>query len=139
MLPQAHPYVVTGNRVEAIFGSKYVAVIGITPKSGDVYQPAVLGKVQRISAALLKTPGVVKENILSFSARRANKWLHETLEAELAAVYDCTRRDYLLRPKIGYAFDDHWNGKLGATLFRGDADTFFGMLRNRSAVYGELR
>lgn len=71
MLPQAHPYVETGNRVEAIFGSKYVAVIGITPKSGDVYQPAVLGKVQRITAALLKTPGVVKENILSFSARRA--------------------------------------------------------------------
>jgi hypothetical protein len=71
MLPQAHPYVVTGNRVEAIFGSKYVAVIGITPKSGDVYQAAVLGKVQRITAALLKTPGVVKENILSFSARRA--------------------------------------------------------------------
>lgn len=73
------------------------------------------------------------------SLRIANKWLHETLEAELAAVYDFTRRDYLLRPKIGYAFDDHWSGKLGATLFRGATDTFFGMLKDRSAAYGELR
>jgi len=73
------------------------------------------------------------------SLRIANKWLNETLEAELAAVYDFTRRDYLLRPKLGYAFDDHWKGLLGATLFRGDANTFFGMLHDRSAVFGELR
>ncbi len=73
------------------------------------------------------------------SMRIADKWLHETLEAELAVVYNLTRSDYLLRPKIAYAFDDHWKGLLGATLFRGDADTFFGMLRDRSAVFGELR
>jgi hypothetical protein len=73
------------------------------------------------------------------SLRIANKWLNETLEAELAAVYDFTRRDYLLRPKLGYAFDDHWKGLLGAALFRGDANTFFGMIRDRSAVFGELR
>ena len=46
-------------------------VIGVTPKSGDIYQPAVLGKIQRITAALLQTQGVVKENLLSLSARRA--------------------------------------------------------------------
>lgn len=73
------------------------------------------------------------------SLRIANKWLHETLEAEIAAVYDFTRKDYLLRPKLSYAFDDHWNGKLGATLFRGNANTLFGMLRDRSAVFGEAR
>ena len=73
------------------------------------------------------------------SMRIADKWLHETLDAELAVVYNLTRSDYLLRPKIGYAFDDHWKGLLGATLFRGDANTFFGMLRDRSAVFGELR
>jgi len=71
MLPQSHPYVSTTLRVEKIFGSKYIVVIGVTPKAGDIYQPAVLGKVQRITAALLQTPGVVKENLLSLSARRA--------------------------------------------------------------------
>jgi len=73
------------------------------------------------------------------SLRIANKWLHETLEAELAAVYHSDYKDYLLRPKIGYAFDDHWKGTLGAILFRGEAQTFFGMLKDRSSVFGELR
>ncbi len=71
MLPQSHPYVMTNTKVEQIFGSKYVVVIGITPKKGDIYQTAVLEKVQHITAALLQTPGVVKENLLSLSARRA--------------------------------------------------------------------
>lgn len=71
MLPQSHPYVVGTNTVEKIFGSKYVIVIGITPKRGDIYQTEVLAKVQHITAALLQTPGVVKENLLSLTARRA--------------------------------------------------------------------
>ncbi|MBZ5634392.1 MAG: MMPL family transporter, partial [Acidobacteriia bacterium] len=71
MLPQSHPYVATTLKVEKIFGSKYIVVIGVTPKSGDIYQPAVLGRIQRITAALMQTPGVVKENLLSLSARRA--------------------------------------------------------------------
>lgn len=70
MLPQSHPYVMTSNKVERIFGSKYVVVVGITPKQGDIYQPAVLEKVQHITAALLQTPGVVRENLLSLSAHR---------------------------------------------------------------------
>lgn len=71
MLPQSHPYVTTSNQVEKIFGSKYVVVIGITPKEGDIYQPAVLEKIQHMTAAFLQTPGVVKENLLSLSSRRA--------------------------------------------------------------------
>ena len=71
MLPQSHPYVTTSNQVEKIFGSKYVVVIGITPKEGDIYQPVVLEKIQRMTAAFLQAPGVVKENLLSLSSKRA--------------------------------------------------------------------
>ncbi len=71
MLPQSHPYVTTSNQVEKIFGSKYVVMVGITPKKGDIYQPVVLEKVQRMTAAFLQTPGVVKENLLSLSSKRA--------------------------------------------------------------------
>ena len=71
MLPQSHPYVTTTQKVEKIFGSKHIVVIGVTPRSGDIYQPAVLGKIQRITSGMLQAPGVVKENILSLSARRA--------------------------------------------------------------------
>jgi predicted RND superfamily exporter protein len=71
MLPQSHPYVTTSNQVEKVFGSKYVVMVGITPKEGDIYQPVVLEKVQRMTAAFLQTPGVVKENLLSLSSKRA--------------------------------------------------------------------
>lgn len=73
------------------------------------------------------------------SLRIANKWFNETLDAELAAVYNFTRQDYLLRPKISYAFNDHWRGNLGANIFRGENGTFFGLLKDRSAVFAEIR
>ena len=71
MLPQTHPYVSTSTEVEKVFGLKNLVVIGITPKQGDLYQATVLQKVQNITAALLKTSGVMTENMLSLSAPRA--------------------------------------------------------------------
>lgn len=69
-LPQSHPYIATTNDVEKVFGSKYVAVIGITPKTGDIYQPKVIEKIRRISDELARTPGINSENLLSLTARR---------------------------------------------------------------------
>src|SRR5712692_11892560 len=71
MLPQLHPYVATTKKIEEIFGSKYVIVIGIMPKYGDVFQPEILAKVEHITTALLEVPGVIKENLLSLSVGRA--------------------------------------------------------------------
>jgi hypothetical protein len=70
-LPQSHPYVVTSDRVEDIFGSRSVLVIGITASAGDIYDPAILAKVERITHRLREVPGVVKSSILSFSANKA--------------------------------------------------------------------
>ncbi len=78
MLPQSHPYVETANRVEKLFGTKDIVIIGITPKTGDVYQPDVLRKVQQVTAALAQSPGVVKENLLSLTARRAKNIIGTT-------------------------------------------------------------
>ncbi len=70
-LPKSHPYVITTDRVEDIFGSRSVLVIGITPSTGDIYDPAILAKVERITHKLREVPGVVKSSILSFSANKA--------------------------------------------------------------------
>jgi len=86
MLPQSHPYVVTSNQVEKIFGSKYVVVIGVTPKQGDIYQPLVLEKIQHMTAAFLQTPGVVKENLLSLSSRRAKNIVGTSEGMEVRAL-----------------------------------------------------
>jgi predicted RND superfamily exporter protein len=68
--PQTHPYVVTTHLMEQVFGGKYVVVIGITPKQGDVYQPEVLAKIKRIQDGLEQLPEAVRHNILSLAARK---------------------------------------------------------------------
>jgi predicted RND superfamily exporter protein len=70
IVPRSHPFIATTLKVEEVFGSRYVAVIGITPKQGDIFQPKVLEKVQRITGKLREVPRVVKTNLLSVAARR---------------------------------------------------------------------
>jgi len=54
MLPQEHPYVSVTNRVEQLFGSKYVIVVGVTPREGTALTPAVLEKVRLLNGLLPK-------------------------------------------------------------------------------------
>lgn len=70
-LPQTHPYIAVGTTIEKIFGNKFTVVIGITPKKGTIYEPAVLEKVARITERLVMNPATVKSNIISLSARKA--------------------------------------------------------------------
>ncbi len=71
LLPRDHPFVEVTEKVQALFGNRYTVVIGITPKSGDVYTPAVLAKVLKATDALIATPGVTPGNIQSLAAPRA--------------------------------------------------------------------
>ena len=38
-IPPGHPLVITGKRIEKLFGGKYMTVIGFYPESGTVYTP----------------------------------------------------------------------------------------------------
>lgn len=71
LAPQGHPYIEATNRVDRVFGSKYMMLIGITPHQGDVFQPAVLERVERITRKLETTPGVVRSSLVSLTARQA--------------------------------------------------------------------
>ncbi|OGT13243.1 MAG: hypothetical protein A3F73_07840 [Gallionellales bacterium RIFCSPLOWO2_12_FULL_59_22] len=71
ILPPDHPYTVGAHKISDAFGLKYSLVIGVTPKSGDVYQEAVADAVKSITGQLAKTPDVIPGNILSFAARKA--------------------------------------------------------------------
>src|SRR5258708_38679243 len=68
--PQKHPYVTTTNLLDDVFGGKNIAVIGIVPKTGDVYQPQVLAKIQRIQAGIAQIPHALPHNIPSCPARK---------------------------------------------------------------------
>jgi uncharacterized protein len=68
--PQQHVYVETTNLLEKVFGGRNLTVIGIIPKDGDIYQPAVLAKIQRIQSAIEQSPLAVRHNILSLAAHK---------------------------------------------------------------------
>jgi predicted RND superfamily exporter protein len=79
-LPPAHKLVVTGQRVEKLFGGKYMTVIGVYPESGTIYTPPILGKVKRITEKLERIPGVKPGSVLSLMSPRV-KDVHSSEDA----------------------------------------------------------
>lgn len=73
------------------------------------------------------------------SARASYKMWNETLELELAYVTWLKNSDSLVRPKVSYALTDHLKLNVGADVYRGDSDTFFGRLKDTSSAFGEIR
>jgi hypothetical protein len=49
------------------------------------------------------------------------------------------KRSATLWPKVTYAFTDHLKGLVGAEIYLGPSDSFFGRLNRTSAGYGELQ
>jgi hypothetical protein len=73
------------------------------------------------------------------SFRVGYKWLHETLEAEVAAAGYAAPSGAALRPKVTYALTDHWKVIGGADVMRGETASLFGLMRQNSTVFSELR
>lgn len=71
--PQAHPYVKATKSLEEVFGGRNFTVIGVVPKQGDIYQPAILAKVQRIQAGIEAIPEAIRHNVVSLAARQAKE------------------------------------------------------------------
>src|ERR687888_1751817 len=68
--PPAHPYVKTTNQIEELFGGRNLTVIGVVPKQGDIYQPAVLARIRRLQDSLELLPNAVRHNVLSLASRK---------------------------------------------------------------------
>lgn len=73
------------------------------------------------------------------SLRISNQWFNDTLSAEVACIATFPRHSHLIRPKLIYAFTDRWRGTLGADIFRGGKDTYYGSLIDDSTAYVEMR
>ena len=73
------------------------------------------------------------------SLRISQKWLNETLEAEVGSIVTFTRLDFAVRPKVTYSVTDRWKVVVGGDIFRGERRSFFGRLRDNSTGYAEVR
>lgn len=75
----------------------------------------------------------------SLSLKLQYKMFYETLKAEVSGIYNITRNDYLLRPRVYYAITDRYSVVLGGDLYRGRKESFFGLLKDNSLAFVELR
>src|SRR6266571_1882033 len=64
-LPHQHPYVAATREAERVFRLKHQVLIGVTARTGDVFTPEILAKVQRITDSLAELPGVEKKSVFS--------------------------------------------------------------------------
>ena len=72
MLPKAHPNVVGTNIAEALFGSKYVVVVGVSRSdASSALQISTLQTIADLTKELVKIPGVKAHTILSATADKA--------------------------------------------------------------------
>lgn len=74
-----------------------------------------------------------------FSLRLANKWMNEVLEGEISGQFSMTRTDYVIKPRLMYAFNDELMGTVGADIYRGNNLSFYGQFRNSSCIFFELK
>src|SRR5262245_59959280 len=56
--PPEHPYTQLARKHARMFGSANVLVVGVAVKDGDIYNVETLNKINRLTIALMETPGV---------------------------------------------------------------------------------
>lgn len=70
-IPQNHPLIKIENQITGTFGGARFSGIAVMPKQGDIYDPAVLSAIQRMTESIEAMPGAIPSNILSIASRRA--------------------------------------------------------------------
>jgi hypothetical protein len=73
------------------------------------------------------------------SARIGKKWLNETLEGELAGIVLLSRKGYVLRPKLTYAWSDAVKLIGGFEYYDGSDKTTYGASEKNKAIFFEGR
>lgn len=66
-LPDSHPYVQIQNRISDVFGGESIVIVGVIAREGDIFAPAMLAKIQRITDRLRASPNVIEPSLFSLA------------------------------------------------------------------------
>lgn len=83
--------------------------------------------------------GQQDKRTFGFTTRVSKSWLNDSFKAELLALVNDTRRDYYLRPLLSYNATDSVKVSIGANIYRGPEQSFFGRIREDSGIFCEMR
>ena len=67
-LPAGHPLVEIDKQIRRQFGGRHTVIALLVPRTGDVWQPAVLQLVQDATFAALRLEGVIPQNVISLAS-----------------------------------------------------------------------
>src|SRR5215831_4724320 len=67
-LPANHPFVRIDQAIRKEFGGRRTVMLGVVPKSGDVWQPEVIATVRDLTLAALRLPDIMAQNVVSLAA-----------------------------------------------------------------------
>ncbi len=98
-------------------------------------QPVI---VQRLSDGLARLNSEYGRVESGATLRISDRFLNERLRLELSAIYDFSKRSYLLRPRVAYSFSDAIRVSAGADYFQGREQSFFGARIKNNLAYVEL-
>jgi len=69
-VPRGHPYTQIDDRLAAKLGAAQTSILAIGVREGDVFTPATLRRIQRLTEAVARLPGVVPNSVLSLASPR---------------------------------------------------------------------
>lgn len=73
LLPANHPYIKVHEQFKQNFGGSNLVSIMLEVEEGDIFRPAVLGKVQKVTQDLQYIEGVNQFQIISLAAKKAKE------------------------------------------------------------------
>ena len=89
MLPKAHPNVVGTNLAEAVFGSKYVVVVGVSATDGGTaLRPEILAVVERLNRDLSGVAGVKPHTLQSVASEKTKSITGANGEMQVQPLLD---------------------------------------------------
>ena len=74
-----------------------------------------------------------------FTGRIRATWFNKALEGEILCVWNLPRQDFYLRPMMGYELKDNLKLFVGADIFQGRRESYFGRVEPNSALFVEVR
>jgi hydrophobe/amphiphile efflux-3 (HAE3) family protein len=70
-VPENHPYTRIDRRIQALFHAEQTSLLALRVRHGDIFNAATLARIQRMTEAVERLPGVVPSSVLSIAAERA--------------------------------------------------------------------
>jgi len=79
LLPKTHPYIQVHERFWKTFGGANVVLLSVQVNDGDIFNPATLGKIKKLTEIIERTPGTNNYQIFSLARQkvkdvRATAW-----------------------------------------------------------------